>query len=291
MPIRLAALALLLSAQLLPQQSATLPGAFWSGEQPQSPKLPSAGNVIEIALEKATASDDTPTVALFAACRYPGRLAEAYGARVAGATQIVAVNLKTGAVFAAAAERPNSPPLPTRAQHQPDATHGTLDSIEVWFNADLKAHLGLPSEAAEYGVFLWADGMTSTLQVAKVPGPAAAAKPATVVADSKRIRFHRTILSPEAVDHRLRIRTSGTGQAIYGTLDVNAIRGSKVMLTVLVLNAATREVSAHSFRLCRKKLENSAGRFDIDMSQWKSGAGSSVVAIASEMLSNPVSVP
>ena len=152
------------------QAPMVLTRSFWSGPQPESPHLPVEGSSLDFVLRPATAAEG-PTLALLAAARLPGPIAETYGARAEGATQIVAVDSATGAVFSRPAEREGSAPLSAIGSRPKASQAGgaTVDSIEVWFNADLRSHLDLPPEAKTYSVFLWLDEMTSPLHLADLP--------------------------------------------------------------------------------------------------------------------------
>lgn len=249
------------------QAPMVLTQAFWSGQQPESPRLPAAGPSLDFVLRPATGAG-VPTLALLAAARMPGPIAEAYGARAPGATQIVAVDSATGAVFSRPAEREGSAPFadvgPRRKE--PHAGGATIDSIEVWFNADLRSHLDLPSDAKTYSVFLWVDQMTSPLRLARLPASGKPATPASPPAiETKGLHFRKSRLSPKPPDRGLALRVSRNA-TIYGAVDTSGISEPSFILTVLALDSSTRELSSRSLRVSSQHLKSSAGAFDFDFS-------------------------
>jgi hypothetical protein len=118
-------------------------------------------------------SPESRTLALLGCARLPGRYADVYGGRVSGAIEIVAIGVATGRVYHATAERAGAPPL-AGVMHAvpapPPKGFARAQSMEVWFNADLRGQLGLPPERGEYFVFLWLDEITSQPVRVTLPG-------------------------------------------------------------------------------------------------------------------------
>lgn len=288
---------MVLSAALAASQAPmVLSRSFWSGPQPESPPLPTDGSSLDFVLRPATA-DGAPTLALLASARLPGPIAENYGARAGGATQIVAVDSATGAVFSRAAERAGSAPLPAVAGSRPKAAHAgaTVDSIEVWFNADLRSHLELSPSAKTYSVFLWLDEMTSPVHLAQMPasGPVSTTASAPA-AGSEGFHLRKSRLTPHPPEHGLALRANHNG-IIYGVFDTSAISESNFILTLLALDSGTRQLSSRSFRVSLPDLKASGGDFDFDSSALfsvpKRGQGKLfLVGVAAQALSNVVAV-
>lgn len=143
------------------------------GPKPQSPDASGDDPLLAFNLLPATSERGEPTVALFAAAKVAGRMADVYGGRAAGAIEIVAVDLSTGEIFHNRGERGHAAPIsavmhPDPSPPKPGAAR--IDSIEIYFAIDLRAHLNLPSRSAFYSVFLWLDEMTSVVQTVQVPG-------------------------------------------------------------------------------------------------------------------------
>jgi hypothetical protein len=286
---------LALSAVLAASQAPmVLTRSFWSGRQPESPPLPAEGSSLDFVLRPATAAGAS-TVALLASARLPRPIAETYGARAPGATQIVAVDAATGAVFSHAAEREGSAPLPASTGSRPKAAQSgdaTVASIEVWFNADLRSHLELPSEARTYSVFLWLDDMTSPVHLAKLPASGSASG-APLAIDRTGLQLRKSGFSPRPPEHGLALRTNRDG-IVYGAVDASGISDAFI-LTVLALDSGTRELASRSFRVSLQDLRASGGAFDFVPSTFfrlpKRGKGRLfVVGLAAEAISNVVIV-
>jgi hypothetical protein len=157
-------------AQTVDEISITSPA--WPGPEPGSPALPATGFGLWFRLAPAR-SRESRTLALLGSARLPGRFADIYGGRVAGAIEIVAINSATGRVYHATAEESGPPPLASAMDADPAPPRKGIartQQMEVWFNADLRSHLGLPPESAAYFVFLWLDDITSQPARAMMPG-------------------------------------------------------------------------------------------------------------------------
>lgn len=284
------------------QAPMVLTRSFWSGPQPESPHLPVEGSSLDFVLRPATAAEG-PTLALLAAARLPGPIAETYGARAEGATQIVAVDSATGAVFSRPAEREGSAPLSAIGSRPKASQAGgaTVDSIEVWFNADLRSHLDLPPEAKAYSVFLWLDEMTSPLHLADLPASGQPSTPSAPAGYTSGIHFRKSSLSPRSPQHGLALRASHNATAtIHGVLDLCGISSPDLIVTVLALDSGTRQLSSRSFRAHLRDLKASGGAFDFDSSAFftlpkstdKNAPGKLFIAVVvPHVISNVVAVP
>ncbi len=142
-----------------------------SGVQPQSPSMAPGRSGLDFSLLPATGSKG-PTLALLGLARVPGRYAATYGDRIAGALLVVAVDLRTGAIFQGNAERRNAPPLPTLLNSDPPSTAAGTGLVDTYFKLDLRTQLGLPDWTAKYAVFVWLDDLISPVQIGKMPGEA-----------------------------------------------------------------------------------------------------------------------
>ena len=289
---------LVLSAVLAASQAPmVLTRSFWSGPQPESPPLPAEGSSLDFALRPAMATG-APTVALLASARLPGPIAEAYGARAPGATQIVAVDAATGAVFSHVAEREKSAPLPAYTGSRPKAAQSgdaTVASIEVWFNADLRSHLQLPPEERAYSVFLWLDEMTSPVHLAHMPASGSASTTGVPpVVDLAGLQLRKSGFSPRLRERGFVLRAGRNG-IVYGAVDASGISDASVILTVLALDSETRELSSRSFRVSLPDLRGSGGDFDFVPSTLfhlpkRSKEKFFLVGVAAEAISNVVVV-
>jgi len=144
--------------------------------QDQSPVLPPDGFVLDFSLQPSLNAAGGPSVALFASVRVPGKYADIYGGRLAGAIQIVAVASDRGAVYARNAEVGATAPLPLVMNYNPQPRPrgvAPVESAEAWFAVDLRAHLNLPPEAGNYTMFLWLDEMASQPRTQAIPGKTA----------------------------------------------------------------------------------------------------------------------
>lgn len=247
---------------------------LWYGPQPQSPLLPRAGFALEFTLRPARHAG-APTVALLAAARLPGRYAGVYGGRINGAVEIVAVELDSGRVYHAPAERADAVPLAAvmNPDGRPRRGEAAVEEIETHFNADLRAHLGLPPNQANYVVFLWLDELTSPVRLAQLPGPQGQVGPAARAAEA---RITVAIGRPKAQPGLIRIQTTGAaGQS---------------RLTVLALDYRSRVLKWRSVPPSQPALGRGEGDFDFDLEGLLAGLGGPqrtfVVASAGQTLSN-----
>ncbi len=142
----------------------------WHGKEDSSPELPSGRFGIEFVLEPAEGPLGK-TVALIGAIRLGFPYTEIYGARANAATEVVAINKKTGQVFHMPASRLDSAPFEpvVSAPNQINKTDAVVDEINANFNIDLCAHLGLPQEHGVFSVFCWMDHIRSELKTVDVP--------------------------------------------------------------------------------------------------------------------------
>ncbi len=185
----------------------------WYGVQPQSPALVPGRLSLDFALVPAT-SPRGSTTALLAAARLPGRFAEIYGGRIEGAVNIVAIDLRTGAVYHNHAERGGTVPLASVMDPDPRPAPGVarFEQIDSYFNVDLRAQLRLPEHGAKYAVFLWLDDMVSPVRVAKLPGPPPSGReerPAAGTSGGNPFRAGRTHAGPGRRDRTRQRRLPG----------------------------------------------------------------------------------
>jgi hypothetical protein len=138
------------------------------GPQELSPALPDEGFLLEFVCYPARSGDGAASASLFAAARVPGRFVDIYGGRLAGAIQIVAVDVETGAAYSRNGERGKPVPLPLAmnpAPQPPPPGVARSVSAEIYFAVDLASQLSLPRRRATYTIFLWLDEMTSQPQL------------------------------------------------------------------------------------------------------------------------------
>lgn len=236
-------------------QELTIEKQPWYGAQPQSPSLAPERSGLDFALAPA-AGTKGPTVALLGAARLPALYGAIYGARIAGAVRIVAIDLRTGDIYVNNAEPRDLPPLSNvmkpGAQPPPGA-----EPADSYFNVDLRAQLRLPPHSARYAVFLWLDEMVSPVRVAQLPGPVLDSNPAIETTDPERagILFGRAAESPTAAKG---IALRSSGQRIYVDVASDARQGK---LNVLALDFRSRVTRWLSFALPRRQ-----GTFSFDPS-------------------------
>ncbi len=226
----------------------------WNGVQPQSPPLTAGRLSLDFALAPAR-SPRGATVALLGAARLPGRFTEIYGGRIEGAVNIVAIDLRTGAVYHNHAEPPGVVPLASVMDPDPKAAPGVarFEQMDSYFNLDLRAQLRLPPHGARYAVFVWLDDMVSPVRVAKLPGPPPSDKGAPPSGAPAGIHFGRTPQTPDPGDG---IALSRAGSRVYVSVAQRARQGK---LNVLALDFRTRAMGWLGFALPKKE-----SAFDFD---------------------------
>ncbi len=256
LPLAMAALALSLA---VPPAGAADPIVIsrqpWYGVQPQSPALVPGRLSLDFALVPAT-SPRGSTTALLAAARLPGRFADIYGGRIEGAVNIVAINLRTGAVYRNHAERGGAVPLASVMDPDPRPAQGIarFKQIDSYFNVDLRAQLRLPEHGAKYAVFLWLDDMVSPVRVAKLPGPPPSGQEERPAAGTPAgIHFGQAQNTPDPGEG---IALAGAGSRVYAAVADRARQGK---LNVLALDFRTRAIGWLSFTLPKRE-----GAFDFD---------------------------
>lgn len=210
---------------------------------------------LDFALVPAT-SPAGSTTALLASARLPGRFAEIYGGRIEGAVNIVAIDLRTGAVYHNGAERAGAVPLASVMNPNPRPAPGEprFEQTDNYFNVDLREQLRLPPHGASYAVFLWLDDMVSPVRVAKLPGPPPSGqveRPATGVPAG--IHFGRAAHTPDPGEG---IALAGMGSRVYVAVADRARQGR---LNILTLDFRTRAVKRLGFALPRR-----GSAFDFD---------------------------
>ncbi|MGC9969419.1 MAG: hypothetical protein ABSE56_02395 [Bryobacteraceae bacterium] len=229
----------------------------WTGAQPQSPRIAPGRSGVDFALVPATGSRG-PTLAFLGAARVPKRFAEVYAGRIEGAVQIVAVDLRTGAMFENHAEPRNAIPLSKalNPDPQPSSSATGNDQIENYFNVDLRVQLGIPTHGAKYAVFVWLDDMVSPVRIAQMPGePLTGSAPKPVDASAIGVHFGDSAQTPHAGEG---IALRSDGSRVYGYV----ARGARQsMFRVLALDFRTRSLSSLTFALPKKD-----SAFDLDLS-------------------------
>ncbi len=141
------------------------------GQQELSPALPEEEFLLEFACYPSAGGSGYPSSSLFAAGRVAGRYADIYGGRLAGAIQIVALDVESGAVYSRNGEHGKPVPLPQAMDPSPQPPPpGIAPTVcaEIYFAVDLMTHLNLPGRRATYTVFLWLDEMISRPQLVKM---------------------------------------------------------------------------------------------------------------------------
>ncbi len=177
---------------------------------PQSPPISPDGPALNLSALPAVSQTGEATIALFASLLLPHRLAEIYGARASGATEIIAIDLGTGEVYHNEGQRGHAAPISAVMNPDPEPPKpgaAVVDSIEIYFALDLRAHLRLPARSALYSVFLWLDELTSAVRQVQLPGPNE--KVAQVSANSNAIAFSPVIGKPTAEPEEIVLRESG----------------------------------------------------------------------------------
>jgi len=142
------------------------------GPQDLSPALPDDGYALILAVYPAV-NEGRSSAAVYMSARVAGKYADIYGGRLAGAIQIVAVDVERGVVYSRNGERGKPVPLPLAMNPNPQPPPkgvAPVESAEVYFAVDLVSHLGLPPQGAAYSVFLWLDEMVSQPRIVELPG-------------------------------------------------------------------------------------------------------------------------
>jgi len=264
------AAAVVLSSLLMQELVITRP--LWYGPQPQSPRLREDAFTLDFTLEPARHAG-APTLALLGAARLPGRYARTYGGRIHGAVQIVAIELDSGRLYHAVAERAGAVPLTAamRADTPPQRGEAAIEDLETHFNVDLRAHLGLPAQAANYAVFLWLDEVTSPLRLGRLPGPQGQVAPETRVAGARI-----TLVQPAPRTKPAAIRVQ-----VAGAVD---------SMLVLALDYRSRALKWRRVPAPRQAPGGGGVGFDLDLSDLLAAGGGSqrtfIVASAGQALSN-----
>lgn len=226
-----------------------------SGIQPQSPSMAPAQSGLEFALLPATGFKG-PTLALLGLARVPGRYAATYRDRVAGALLVVAVDLRSGAIFQGNAEPRNAVPLPTLLNSEPPSTAAGAGLVDTYFNLDLRVQLGLPDWGAKYAVFVWLDDLISPVQIAKMPGEASTEHaPKAANAAVPGIHYEE---APRKFGAKEGIALRGDGSRVFGVVTPGA---NSSMLRILSLDFRSRTLVSMVVGL--PKRENA---FDFDLS-------------------------
>jgi hypothetical protein len=259
-----------LASLLLQELVITRP--LWYGPQPQSPRLRQDAFVLDFKLQPARHAG-APTLALLGAARLPGGYARTYGGRIHGAIQVVAIELESGRVYHAVAERAGAVPLAAamRADTPPQRGEATLEDIETHFNADLRAHLGLPMNPANYAVFLWLDEMTSPLRLARLPGPQGQVAPETRAAGA---RITLVQPAPRTKPAAIRVQAAGAVDSIL----------------VLALDYRSRALKWQRVPEPKQAPAGGKGGIELDLSDLLAAGGrrqkTFIVASAGQALSN-----
>jgi hypothetical protein len=201
----------------------------WYDLGPEVPAIPDGAFGLLFALAPRPGEPGRPL--LHGAFSVPGRYELLYGSRLPGATEIVAIDRRTGRVFREVGENGHlsAPPWKTRT---PDLSRKPLLAFSGNFSVDLVPHLGLPP--ATYSLFLWLDDLTSAVQDLDVGPPPGAPAPGGA------IRFARG--SAGVPGASAAIELVAEHGAVAGRVRCPGPVATDTPLTVLALCHATRAV-------------------------------------------------
>jgi hypothetical protein len=197
------------------------------------------------------------TAALSVRAAASARHEAVYGGRVGSAVEIVAIELRSGRVYARTQDHGEAVPL--AAVMDPEAGRDVaLDTVGLLtaFNVDLAWQLALPPEAGHYAVFLWLDELVSPVRVVELPfaekrpgTPAPAARAA-----AREAAVTLTAASPPPEDAPALflkdISAQESGRRVRGALKLGAVRerllagAQQPVLNLLVLDFLTRQVGS-----------------------------------------------
>lgn len=161
---------------------------------------------------------------------------------------MVAIERGTGEIYHNEAQRGHAAPIsavmnPSPKPAEPD--EATVESIEVHFAVDLRAHLQLPNRLSRYWVFLWLDEMTSKVRQAEVPGPA---QGSSAPSSGSVIAYRPVVGAPTAPPKEIVLRESG------GRFDGEIgrellVESARKYLSLLALDYRSRACAGRSFEL------------------------------------------
>jgi hypothetical protein len=213
--------------------------AIWYEPQTETPPRPEHG--FGLFFNFISDHGDEPSIALAASFRLPGRFMALYGGRINGATQVVVVDARCGAVHYRAAEPRTGIelfPYRTLPENLPSAVGGNV-------NVDVTRHLHLAPERRAYHVFLWLDEHVSRVATFETPGPDPESDAGTFAftaaprGPQRGDAAHVTLrLAPSAAG------SSGRGAVVEGSvyLPGPAVTGEQIPLTVLGLCDQTHDL-------------------------------------------------
>ncbi len=276
---------LALDAQTGGEISITRPA--WRGPEPGSPALPATGFGLRFRLVPAR-SADSRTLALLGCARVAGRYADVYGGRIAGAIEIVAVDTVSGRVYHAAAERAGAAPLARVMDPDPAPPPKGIartESMETWFNADLRGQLGLPPESTAYLVFLWLDEMVSQPARAMLPGTSPGTGGSLELDQAAGVQW--TTASAQVRGAGITL-SSASGGRVRGEVSPAIVKDAGA-IHVLALDYRTRAFAARTIAAP----PSSGGAFEIDTDSFAGAAHAGkrfVIAVAGGVVSNVVTL-
>jgi hypothetical protein len=217
-----------------------------------SPALAAGTKGLDFALAPGAGSRG-PTIALLGVARVPVSYAETYAARIEGALFIVAIDLRTGAVYQATAEGHDIVPLAKAMR--PDIVQAGRDQVERYFNVDLGVQLDLPRYGAKYAVFVWLDDLVSPVRIAQMPGdPNRESQPKPVDAAAAGMHVGRMAATLNPGDG---IALRGAGSRVFAAVGASVDRSR---LGVLLLDFRTRGIVSLTFSLPKRE-----DAFDFDV--------------------------
>lgn len=241
-----------------------VPDIVWFDQLDASPEIPdTAFAALEFVLEPGENAFGTTTV-LVASYLLGFPYTELYSNQLPEPINVLAIDANSGNVFLANLdvvyedETDNSIfiNISDEIANQPGPTRNAL-SVGGYFNVDLPALLGLPSNAAYYHVFLWLDDLVTPIQTIQIPANSARQgfTPGLFeVSGSGIVSVRQSPLSPEAQPGEIRtdLDFSSRSFRVYGTLPPGALEtpptgnapGSP-LLTVIAFCRQTRFFGWH----------------------------------------------
>lgn len=143
----------------------------WFKSEAATPQLSDDETEPVLAFNMVPAQAQGPTVALLATYRVSksGSYFEAYGSRIPGAVNIVAIDTTRGHIYHNNAESPDVIPLTAVMDTTSDKESNRSGTSKSYFNVDIAHQLRLPSQKATYDVLLWLDDFTTEIKTVTVP--------------------------------------------------------------------------------------------------------------------------
>lgn len=261
-----------------------VPRKIWFDRTDVSPGIsPSEFAALEFALQPGTSTLGT-TVVLSASYVLGWPYNEIYGNQLPRPIVVVAIDASSGKAFMSdlnvvymdETDEAVLVGLSDEDANQAGPTRNVLGT-GGYFNIDLPALLGLPSEAAYYQVFLWLDDLVTPIQTVQVPANDARRgfTPGLYqVTGSGLVSVRQTSQSPTAKTGEIRtdLDTSSRSLRVYGTLPPGAVQtpptGSAPGNPVLTILAANRQLRSFAWYVSpdayRTMQSSNIGSFDFD---------------------------